>query len=294
MQADPQLLPRRTLNPTLIVVAVVVAVALTAALSFVLPDGVDWQLTYRPAALAVLRGISPYDPSVSPEAPFAAAPWVVLPLIPLALLPIKVGRAIIFIAAFAAVIYVARKMRGSLLTSTLLLLSPPVLHMILNANVDWIPLLGFVLPPQIGLFFISTKPQVGYIVGVFWLFEAWRSGGWREVLRVFGPFTIVVALSFLLFGFWPMRGGELAGEISFNASLWPLTIPVGLGLLVASIRKRDMRYAMGASPCLSPYVIFHSWSGAVMALVSSKWEFVAVFIGLWVLILIRAGVFSIP
>ncbi|MGH2524133.1 MAG: hypothetical protein ACRDH2_16625, partial [Anaerolineales bacterium] len=64
-------------------------------------------------------------------------------------------------------------------------------------------------------------------------------------------------------------------------------IPVGLGLMVAAIRQQQIRYALPASPCLSPYVLFHSWSSAVVALVTRPAELMAVVIGLWLLVLIH-------
>ena len=74
----------------------------------------------------------------------------------------------------------------------------------------------------------------------------------------------------------------------FNASLWPMYIPVGLALIVSAIRQRKVEYAMPASPCLSPYVLFHSWSSAVIALAAHKIEMISAVIGLWVLVIIRA------
>ena len=67
-----------------------------------------------------------------------------------------------------------------------------------------------------------------------------------------------------------------------------MSIPVGLALLVAAVRKRRIEYAMGASPCLSPYVLFHSWSSALVSIVSLEAETVAAVVGLWVVVIIRA------
>src|SRR5690606_38971700 len=78
-------------------------------------------------------------------------------------------------------------------------------------NIDWLPLVGFVLPPQIGLFFILIKPQMGLAVALFWLVEAWREGGLREVIRVFGPVGAALALSLALYGLWPLRSSQEVG-----------------------------------------------------------------------------------
>ena len=41
---------------------------------------------------------------------------------------------------------------------------------------------------------------------------------------------------------------------------------------------------MAASPCLSPYVLFHSWPGAVAAFLVLPGETLAAVVGLWVLV----------
>ena len=189
------------------------------------------------------------------------------------------------ICGLLAFVLIARRLGARWLAVIFLLLSAPVLHGALNGNIDWLASLGFILPPQIGLFFVSTKPQLGIAVGIFWLVEAWRRNRWIEVLRVFGPFLGVLLISFLLFGLWPLRAREMP-NLWWNASLWPMSIPVGLALLVVSIKKRRIEFAMGASPCLAPYVLLHSWVVALLAVVAHTAEFIAAVIGLWILVLV--------
>jgi hypothetical protein len=267
-------------------VAVVLSVLLL--ISPMLPAGIDWRDTYRPAALALLQGKDPYAAEVAPYAPFFAAPWGLLPLIPLAVLPLHIGRALLLFVSLAALAYSARKLGARPIALAAFLVAPPVVHCLLNANIEWIPLLGFVLPPQLGLFFIAVKPQTGFAVAVFWFIEAWRAGGWRKALETFAPVTAALLLSFLLFGLWPFKfGGVLAIAESFNASLWPWSIPVGLALVAAAVYKRKAEFAMPASPCLSPYVLFHSWSSALIAVSAYDVIMVAVSMGLWLLVIIR-------
>ncbi len=209
-------------------------------------------------------------------------------LAPLALLPEAVGRVMLIFCGLISYAFIAHRLKAKLIAIVFLLLSPLVMHMLLNGNIDWLASFGFILPPQLGLFFISTKPQIGIAVAPFWLVEAWRQGGWKLVVRTFAPFTIVLLLSFVIFGFWPSYSFSYGvAEVWFNASLWPMSIPVGLALLVASIRKRKIEYAMAASPCLSPYALFYSWTGALLAIVSSTPETIAAVIGLWILVAIR-------
>lgn len=251
------------------------------------PLGIDWRLTYRPAALALMSGANPYDPAVAPEAPFFAAPWGLLPLLPFAFLPAEIGRGFIMFGGLLVFAAVAYRLGASPGAMALFLLSPPVVHCIVNANIEWIPLAGLVLPPPVGLFFLAVKPQTGFAVGVFWLFEAWRAGGPRRVLWTFTPVTAALLLSFALYGLWPLRlGSALTFGHAFNASLWPLSIPVGLALLVTAVQRRRVEWAMPASPCLSPYVLFHAWSVAVAALIRQPLQLLVAVASLWVVTLL--------
>ena len=264
---------------------ILLAVATTILMSIMplaLPPAIDWSGVFRPAAQKLISGSSPYNVKG-----FIYPPWALLPLVPLALLPESIGRAVLIMTNLVTFGYTAHRIGAKPLALVFFLLSPPVLHCLINGNIDWLVTLGFVLPPQIGLFFIIVKPQIGVAVGIYWLVEAWRIKGWREVLRVFGPITVAMLSSFVLFGLWPLQWGK---PLSFwwNASLWPASIPVGVVLLVAAVHKRRIEYAMGASPCLSPYVLFHSWVGALLAVVKSVPETVAAVVGLWILVGVRA------
>lgn len=258
-----------------------VMIVLAWELSTYVPPGVDWYTAFRPATLELLSGRSPYNiPG------FFNPPWTLLPLIPFALLPENVGRTLLILIGFAAFMYIGRKMGGSKWAIIAVLLSPPIIHGMLNGNIDWLALMGVVMPPQIGLFFVSIKPQIGIAIALFWLTEAWRDGGFREVFRVFAPVTLVGLLSLLLYGLWPLRA-SVEVNLWWNASLWPMSLPVGMALLVTAIRKRQINYALGASPCFAPYILFHSWIVGVYALIKSTPEIIATVIGLWLLVLLR-------
>jgi hypothetical protein len=94
-------------------------------------------------------------------------------------------------------------------------------------------------------------------------------------------------INFAIYGLWPLRFGK---TLSFwwNASLWPTSIPVGLALTVAALRTRKIGYAMAAGPCLSPYVLLHSWVGALAAILQLPQETLVAVIGLWILVILRA------
>ena len=250
-----------------------------------LPPGIDWHLTNRPAALALIQGQSPYV--VVTEV--SSAPWGLLPLVPLALLPESIGRALLLLLSLGAIAYAALRLKASPLAFGAFLLSPPVLHGLLNANLDFLVLLGFVLPPPVGMFLITIKPQVGGVVGLFWCVEAWRQGRWRGLARVAGPISLAYLLSFALYGFWPSQYLNVARESqAWNSSVFPLAIPVGLVLTVQALRPRQLRLALPATVCLSPYVLFHSYAAALIALTTNTPLMVTAVIGLWIVVGLRA------
>ncbi len=270
----------------LVLLGVLIIVALVLV-SLYLPEGIDWRETYRPAALALLSGRMPYGVGVSP---FFAAPWGLVPLIPLAVLPARAGEIVLFVAGLAVYALVAQRFGARPLTLILFLFSPPVIHGLVKGNIVWMSLLGFILPPQVGLFFVAIKPQIGVGAIAFWLVEALRKGGWREVIRVFWPVSLAFLASLAVFGLWPLRFKDVLPLAQvYNISFWPFLLPVGLGLLAASIRRREIRLAMAASPCLSPYVLFHGWVGPLIAILPQPVEMLAAVIGLWIVNYLQRG-----
>lgn len=77
----------------LIAVIVVVLVAVVATL---MPASIDWRTAFRPAAREMLATGNPYHVEG-----FFNPPWTVLPMIPLALLPERVGSAAMLVLGLA-------------------------------------------------------------------------------------------------------------------------------------------------------------------------------------------------
>lgn len=263
------------------ILVVLVFALLTGLLARFLPPAVDYHGAFRPAALEILHGRSPYNAEG-----FFNPPWTAVLLIPFAVLPENVGRALMVIAALGVYAYVAHKLGANKPTLILLLLSPPSLHGILNGNIDWLAVLGVVLPPWLGLFFLAIKPQVGMIVVLYLFVAEWRKGGLLRVLKTFLPVGLASVLSIVIFGPWFTK---VSNEINLagNSSLWPMSLPIGLTMLVATIRKNEIRYSMAASPFVSPYVIMHSWIGAFLALAPKPYEATAAVIGMWIVVALR-------
>lgn len=243
--------------------------------------GYDWHFWGRPAAQAMLAGHSPYNITG-----FYNPPWALLPLLPLALMPEKVGAVVLTFLHFMCYIITAHKLGAKPVTIALFMLLPNVAMWGYGfANLDWMVVLGFILPPQIGLFLVLVKPQLGLAIAIYWLVEAWRTGRARLVISTFLPVTLAYIASFLLYGLWPLKMQLVFGQL--NTSLWPMAIPIGLVLLFSALHKRKMGLAISASPFLSPYVGVHSWPIAILGLLPAQTETILAIIGLWVVNLIQ-------
>jgi hypothetical protein len=243
----------------------------------------DWHGTFYPAAQEVWHGRSPFNVTT-----FLSVPWTIVPMLPLALLPERAGSAALFLASLLTYIFVAHRLGARGAWIAVFLAAPPVIHSLLIGNIDCLSLLGFVLPPQVGLFFVLMKPQIGLAMALYWLVEAWRQGGPRQVVRVFAPVVLLLGLSLLVFGNWTATRTVDPVDSYWNTSRWPWSIPIGLVLVALSLRDSRQDFAMAATPFLSPYVAYNSWVGVVAALVPRKLELSLAVLGMWIEAVVRA------
>ncbi len=223
----------------------------------------DWDNCFRPGAQYLITGKNPNDLENCHW-----VPWSLLPLVTIAFLPADVGRAILASVAVVTYFLVAKKMGASLLVAALMVANPLYLfHNILNPNIDWLVAIGYVLPPQIGLFFSLTKPQLGIGLIVYWLVEAYREGGMRRIISTFLPVTLLFLATTIIYGPYFFQYGKLLDDPpGWNLSFWPYSILVGLPLLVWSVVKRQSQGAILGGPFFSPYMGYYSWPIAFLGL----------------------------
>ncbi len=240
------------------------------------PAGFDLRTAFRPAVLSMLKLENPYHSVAELFNP----PWTFLLLAPVALLPERLGIATMFVLNFFAYGFLAYRLGAKPLALAAFVLNPLVIGNGFDGNIDWIPALGFILPPQIGLFFVLAKPQIGAGVAIFWLFEAYREGKIKEVVRIFAPVTIAFLLSLVIFGLWPLKSTMMPHN-QYNMTLFPWSIPVGLGLLVLAITKRKFWFSVAAAPLLSPYLAMRSYAPALLGLGVNSIVLVIITVALW-------------
>jgi hypothetical protein len=262
-------------------VLVLVVFTLLAIIGYlILPYGSDWNEGYRPALQLMLHGQSPYARNDVSDHPIVNPPWSLVPLLPLALLPPQWGRAFVFALAILVYSGIAIRLGAKPIGLAAFLLSYPLVYSLIYGQNDWLISIGFILPPSVGLFFVLAKPQIGIGIAIFWLVEAWRAGGWRKVLIVFGPVTLAFAVCLLIFGNWFRYAYHPLG-CECNTTMWPRSLPLGLIFLVLALRQRKPEPAMASSPFLAPYVPPHSWAASLLAIVSDTLLIIIVSAATW-------------
>lgn len=266
----------------IIIFGILLLLMIGLAAALFLPQPIDWIRTYRPATRELLALRTPYSIKS-----FYNPPWILIPTIPFALLPDRVGNGLLFVISFVTIIYSAIKSGGKALSVSAFMLSFPVLFLLLFGQIDWLILLGFTLPPQIGLFFILAKPQIAIPFTAYFLIDSFRKGGIKQVTKVFLPVTLAYIFSFAIFGIWFENiDSNILTEI-YNFSLWPFGIPIGIALIIKAIRLHKERFSIIAGPFFSPYVGVHSWSIPLLAILPNKWETLGFSLGTWIVCLIK-------
>lgn len=217
--------------------------------------GWDWRHVFRPAILNMLHGGSPYSIQY-----FYSPPWVSLILLPLAFAPVGVGMAVLYVLNIFCFVFVAAKFKMNLLALAAFFLFSGMIAGSYNANIEGIVLLGALMPPSFGLFFLLLKPQFALGIAIFIIAETVRVFGWIRLVLVVTPVSLAFLLSFMLYGCWPLQSSLDVIDQWWNASIFPYGLPLGILSLGWSLWKRDIRFAMLSSPFFSPYLTGHTWS----------------------------------
>lgn len=220
---------------------------------FLQPPVRDWHDYFYPVSKIPFK---PYT-----ERFFLNAPWAALILYPLGLFPQEIGwilNASLNVVVFSALIL---QRNGSTLSLLLTLTSLPMVYLGGSGNIEWLPALGFIFPNAIGIILLGIKPQNGILAGIDWFYRQEKK--WQFILIPAGW----VLLSLLIWWIWPLdflRNLEHVssqGMAEWNLSLFPWSVPVGLGLIYYIIKKKPANgelWGTMATYCLVPYFTGHS------------------------------------
>jgi hypothetical protein len=140
-----------------------------------------------------------------------------------------------------------------------------------NGQTDALILAGLLLVNGFDLLILIIKPQVAFGVIISRVRRAGRA--WPVYLA---PPAIGGVVSLIIWPAWPLelaKFGSVLIPTSWNSSLWPYSVPVGMVLLVLAWCRGSDSLAIIATPLLFPYINAPSYLGllAVFAARQPRW-----------------------
>jgi hypothetical protein len=282
IQIQPK--PRPFLTPDVIAAGVIVVViaATIVALRYYYPVGVDWHDSF---SRAFRHWRAPHE-----IATYAISPWAAF-FLPHGLLPIEWGNAINLLLNIAVPLAVIRKYNGGWQAMVLTFTSPLFFDLARTNNVEWIPLLSFLLPTAWALPVLAAKPTtLGGAALIWWKKEKFS-------IKVLLPAIFLVLFSFVFWGFWP---DKIQWEVvkdhwnRINFAPWPIAIPLGLYMLYRAFQTEDEILGAAATPFLVPYFSAYSLV-PVITLVSCRYkrEGLYLWIAFWLFVFVEGRRFNL-
>jgi hypothetical protein len=216
-------------------------------------------------------------------------PWATVLMLPLMLLPERIGWSLLMALSVLAVLIIGRKFKINGIKLALVLLSPPMIFIYLVGQIDAALLFLLFLPRELWVLAAGVKPQMLLGLCFGWLRHppAWKYGA---------AFTILVLLlSFFFFGNWVAAAMEqskthLGSNVghSFMGRIWPYSVFLGLGLGLYGFWHDDERFYLLSSPFFLSYAAVNSFIGFTLALAAllKTWQFALLIIATWGLLLL--------
>ena len=195
-------------------------------------------------------------------------PWAAL-LVPYGLLPIRISNVINLLLNIAVLFFAIRKVNGGWLGILLTFTSPLFFDLARVNPIDWIPLLGFLLPTAWGLPLMAIKPQT---LGASMLIK-WKNENYK--IKPLIPLIVVVILSFLVWGFWINKEAVSFTNKPWNFSFWPLSIPLGIYVLYKAWKEGDELLTGASTALLVPYIAPYSIA-CIISILSGKYKKIAI------------------
>jgi len=218
---------------------------------------------------------------------YTYVPWGAVIVYPLALLPFRLSVAVQLVLYFALLALLIFRYGGRWWTVLLVLTSSLAYDTALEVSLEWVTVIGLLVPPVLSGPFLLVKPHQA--LGA-WLAYRWRDVLWGGVL-VF----VIMAVSLVIWPNW-VDGmltawfnntlGEWGSRVNIAFSqIIPRPISWGIGLALAwlAFRRKDVILAVVAWQFFMPYVTFYGLM-PVFALVAARWPWAALAISLaaWV------------
>lgn len=173
------------------------------------------------------------------------------------------------------------------LTLLLVLTSPIALDNALELNLEWIALIGLIVPTRYSLIFLSVKPTVAF--GYVFSFR------FRELFQAGVMVLLILLGSFLIWGFWIPDYITATQRIplqSYNVTVamvpyigWAASIAIGAGLAIYAFLKRDGLLGILAGYFFVPYIAGYSvFVHFALLMIRWRWVGIALYAAIWLLL----------
>lgn len=231
--------------------AILLVISFSFLIAFLIPDyAVDFSVFYQ-AGSAIASGHSPYSVQG-----YYSPVWVALFFVPFSFFSQAIAYRIYAAILFSGYIYIFWKLSNRRIWITLIACFSPFLFMTMQyGNIDWFVLLGLLTPTPIGLWFLLSKPQVGFILVLLLAWKTYKQQGMKKLCIYFFPPAIGLAISYWL-GMYIPNPANMAG---WSADVWPFGLLIGLPALIFAFKNQDEKLALAAAPFLVPYIGPMSW-----------------------------------
>lgn len=216
--------------------------------------------------------------------------WVVVLTYPFRWLPLEMSTLVQALIYFIALALVIVKFGGNRRAILITLCSFISLDAVLQMNIDWLVILGMLLPAWASGPFVLAKPQIGlgYYFGLYP----------HDLLRAVLVMVIMGVVTLLIWGWWPSIILEKVGELSigrfFNIAplqyLSYLSIVIGIILAGFAFRRKDVPLGVLAGLFFTPYISAYSLP-LMLGMLAIRWQRLALIITVvyWFLIIVIVG-----
>lgn len=207
-------------------------------------------------------------------------PWAALALSIFNPLPLPAAMLIQMCLTFGIIAAIVVKVGGGWREILLALTSFVAFNAALEMNVEWLVLLGLLVPPRWSGPFLIIKPQVA--LGCVVTFTR------REWVEFIVITAAIIGLSLLIWGWWPAEldpegfwGGN-RGVTPMRWLPWPVCLGIGAYLLWRAWRYCDPVYAVLGWLFVVPYMQAHSLVIHLALLACRHWRIaLAIYAGTW-------------
>ena len=269
LEIDNSVVRRLVSTFTLAFVSVIPLFVLFRIFLHIYNIGGDWIIFY-PA----LQANDPYSISG-----YYNPPWLLWLLYPLSFLDQLSAHALWITLVLLLTIRCVYELGGNWVSLLLAIVSPGFIMSMLNGQIDILVLLGL-LTGSWALTLI--KPQV---LGMSILYRTivTRKIDWVSI----GLITVSLMVS----GLWITRMAKLPNNAGWNLSLFPIGVPIGIILFIASVIKKDIYLAALSTYFFAPYMSRSSMLVYSIILTSryNKWIGFVFTVGLWAVWIIFPG-----